>query len=181
MSVPVITRFAPSPTGHLHVGGARTALFNWALAQRLGGHFLLRIEDTDQARNSREAVRGILEDLAWLGIPWHEGPALDGIGGDPRGVGPFFQSERLAHYDAAIARLVERDLAYPAFETSEELDALRQAASAEKRAFRYSRPASFDRPVALARMAKRAARRTPARARRNDHRARPRSRRRCVL
>jgi glutamyl/glutaminyl-tRNA synthetase len=148
----VVTRFAPSPTGHLHVGGARTALFNWALAQRLGGHFLLRIEDTDQARNSREAVRGILEDLAWLGIHWQEGPEHAGIGGDPRGVGPFFQSERLARYDAALARLIERDLAYPAFDTPAELEALRRAASAEKRAFRYVRAASWDRAAGLARM-----------------------------
>jgi glutamyl-tRNA synthetase len=148
----VITRFAPSPTGHLHVGGARTALFNWALAQRLGGHFLLRIEDTDQARNSREAVRGILDDLAWLGIHWQEGPQHGGIGGDPRGVGPFFQSERLARYDAAIEALVAKDLAYPAFDTTDELDALRRAANAEKRAFRYVRAASWNRDAALTRM-----------------------------
>jgi glutamyl-tRNA synthetase len=148
----VITRFAPSPTGHLHVGGARTALYNWALAQRLGGHFLLRIEDTDQARNSREAVRGILDDLAWLGIHWQEGPEHAGIGGDPRGVGPFFQSERLARYDAALAELIAKDLAYPAFDTTEELDALRKAANAEKRAFRYVRPEKWDRDAALARM-----------------------------
>jgi glutamyl-tRNA synthetase len=153
VSVAVVTRFAPSPTGHLHVGGARTALFNWALAQRLGGHFLLRIEDTDQARNSREAVRGILDDLAWLGIHWQEGPQHGGLGGDPRGVGPFFQSERLARYDAAIAELVAKDLAYPAFDTPEALEALRKAASAEKRAFRYLRAADWDRTAALARMA----------------------------
>jgi glutamyl-tRNA synthetase len=153
MSALAVTRFAPSPTGHLHVGGARTALFNWALAQRLGGHFLLRIEDTDQARNSRDAVRGILDDLAWLGIHWQEGPQHDGVGGDPRGVGPFFQSERLARYDAAIAQLIEKDLAYPAFDTPDELEALRKRASAEKRAFRYLRDARWDRAAALARMA----------------------------
>ena len=68
MSAGVVTRFAPSPTGHLHIGGARTALFNWALARREGGRFLLRIEDTDQARSSGEAVDGILESLAWLGL-----------------------------------------------------------------------------------------------------------------
>jgi len=147
----VVTRFAPSPTGHLHVGGARTALFNWALARRLGGHLLLRIEDTDQARSSEDAVRGILEDLAWLGIAWDEGPRLGEIGGDPRGVGPFFQSERLARYDAAIEQLIEKDLAYPAFESNEELDALRRAANAEKRAFRYVRAPAFDRAAALAR------------------------------
>ena len=148
----MITRFAPSPTGHLHVGGARTALFNWALAQRLSGHFLLRIEDTDRARNSQEAVRGILGDLAWLGIHWQEGPSQLGVGGDPRGVGPFFQSERLARYDAVIAQLIARDLAYPAFDTPEELDALRKAASAERHAFRYVRAVSWDRAAALARM-----------------------------
>ena len=89
-----VTRFAPSPTGHLHIGGARTALYNWALA-RPGGRFLLRIEDTDQARSSDEAARGILEDLAWLGIAWDEGPAFGALGGDPRGVGPWRQAERL--------------------------------------------------------------------------------------
>ena len=148
----VVTRFAPSPTGHLHVGGARTALFNWALARALGGHFLLRIEDTDQVRSSLDAVRGMLEDLAWLGIGWDEGPRLGAFGGDPRGVGPFFQSERLARYDAAIAELIAKDLAYPAFETPEDLEALRRAAHAAKRAFRYVRAPGFDRTAALARM-----------------------------
>lgn len=111
----VITRFAPSPTGHLHVGGVRTALFCWAYARRHGGRFILRIEDTDQKRSSEDAARGILEDLAWLGIHWDEGPTwvpphsaaagvprhsvadLDSssVGGDPRSVGPFFQAQRL--------------------------------------------------------------------------------------
>jgi glutamyl-tRNA synthetase len=150
----VITRFAPSPTGHLHVGGARTALFNWALARRLGGRFLLRIEDTDVLRSSDEAVAGILEDLAWLGIDWDEGPAFAGCGGDPRGVGPFFQSQRLALYREACERLVAADLAYPAFETPEELETLRTRAQAESGAFRYRRPASFDRAGALARAAR---------------------------
>jgi glutamyl-tRNA synthetase len=101
-------------------------------------------------------VRGILEDLAWLGLHWQEGPAHGEIGGDPRAVGPFFQSERLARYDAALAQLIEKDLAYPAFDTTEELDALRRAANAEKRAFRYTRPAPWDRAAALARMAREA-------------------------
>jgi glutamyl/glutaminyl-tRNA synthetase len=147
-----VVRFAPSPTGHLHVGGARTALFNWALAKRLGGRFVLRIEDTDVLRSTDEAVVGILEDLAWLGVHWDEGPAHDGIGGDPRGVGPFFQSQRLALYREAADALVTRDLAYPAFETPEELDALRRRAQAESGAFRYVRPAGWDRAAALARM-----------------------------
>jgi glutamyl/glutaminyl-tRNA synthetase len=154
VSDPVLVRFAPSPTGHLHVGGARTALFNWALARRLGGRFLLRIEDTDVLRSTDAAVTGILEDLAWLGIHWDEGPAHAGIGGDPRGVGPFFQSQRLTRYREVVDELVARDLAYPAFETPEELDALRQSARAETGAFRYWRAASFDRAAALARSAR---------------------------
>ncbi len=149
-----VVRFAPSPTGHLHVGGARTALFNWAWARRLGGRFLLRIEDTDVLRSSDASVAGILEDLAWLGIAWDEGPTYAGVGGDPRGVGPFFQSERLALYRVAAEKLVAEDLAYPAFETPEALETLRQSARSETGAFRYLRPAGFDRAAALARMAK---------------------------
>ncbi|HKA15219.1 MAG TPA: glutamate--tRNA ligase [Myxococcota bacterium] len=148
-----VTRFAPSPTGHLHIGGARTALYNWALARK-GGRFLLRIEDTDQARSSDQAARGILEDLAWLGIAWDEGPAFEGLGGDPRGVGPWRQTERLPHYAAAVDALIARDLAYPAFDTPEQLEALRAAARSEKRNFRYRRAADFDRAAALARMAR---------------------------
>src|SRR5262245_52673985 len=152
MSGPV-TRFAPSPTGHLHIGGARTALYDWALA-RAGGRFLLRIEDTDQARSSDEAARGILEDLAWLGIAWDEGPVFGALGGDPRGVGPWRQALRLDRYAAAVSALIARDLAYPAFESPGELDALRAAARDQKRNFRYRRAASFDRAAALARMAR---------------------------
>jgi glutamyl-tRNA synthetase len=147
----VVTRFAPSPTGHLHVGGARTALFNWALAR--GGAFLLRIEDTDRARSTDVAAAGILEDLAWLGILWDEGPKTRDAGGDPRAVGPFFQSQRLGLYREAIEALIDVELAYPAFETPEELDALRRDSQREKRAFRYRRSPDFDRDVALARRA----------------------------
>jgi glutamyl/glutaminyl-tRNA synthetase len=148
-----VTRFAPSPTGHLHIGGARTALYSWALA-RPDGRFLLRIEDTDQARSSDETAHGILEDLAWLGIAWDEGPTFEGLGGDPRGVGPWRQAERLPHYAAAVDALISRDRAYPAFESNEELEALRAAARAEKRNFRYRRAPDFDRAAALARMAR---------------------------
>jgi glutamyl-tRNA synthetase len=151
MGSEIVTRFAPSPTGHLHIGGARTALFCWALAQG-GGTYLLRIEDTDQTRSSEESTRGILEDLAWLGIAWDEGPVVADFGGDPRGVGPFHQSERRSGYDEKVVSLIERDLAYPAFETAEELDVLRQAAQREKRGFRYRRPAGWDRDAALAQM-----------------------------
>lgn len=148
---PIVTRFAPSPTGHLHIGGARSALFCWAYAaglkrRGLDGRFMIRIEDTDQARSSDESARGILEDLAWLGIEWDDGPELrlaSGriIGGDARGVGPFFQARRVAMYDAYIEDLIRRGRAYPAFESAEELEARRRSAAAEKRTYRYERPA----------------------------------------
>ncbi|MFP5379935.1 MAG: glutamate--tRNA ligase, partial [Vicinamibacteria bacterium] len=99
-------RFAPSPTGYLHIGGARTALFNWLYARRHGGVFVLRIEDTDVARSSDEMVGGILEGLRWLGIDWDEGPEVGG----PHG--PYFQSERLDKYRAAAAALVAAGKAY---------------------------------------------------------------------
>lgn len=134
-----VTRFAPSPTGHLHIGGARTALFNWALARRLGGHFLLRIEDTDQLRDTgRESVLGILNGLSWLGIDWDEGPSPDlEADRDPRNVAPFYQSQRLDLYTERLNQLLEADLAYHAFETPEELTAMREEAKREKRAFKY--------------------------------------------
>ncbi|MBX3365182.1 MAG: glutamate--tRNA ligase [Phycisphaeraceae bacterium] len=161
-----ITRFAPSPTGHLHIGGARTALFCWAYARRYGGRFVLRIEDTDQARSSEASTRGILEDLAWLGIAWDDGPeyrvrgqgqgageeGAGAIGGDARGVGPFEQSRRLDIYNRWIDWLIERDLAYPAFDTTEEVEAKRKAAAERKETFRYIREASYDRAGSLARM-----------------------------
>ncbi len=128
------TRFAPSPTGWLHVGGARTALFNYLLAKQAGGVFLLRIEDTDRARHDESAVAKIIEDLRWLGIEWDEGVE---IGGDN---GPYRQSERLDIYRKYTNQLLEAGRAYFAFETAEELDAMRQAARAEKRNFRYPRP-----------------------------------------
>ncbi len=130
----VKTRFAPSPTGHLHVGSARTALFSYLLARQAGGTFLLRIEDTDRARHVEGAVEQIAEDLRWLGIRPDEGV---GVGGDN---GPYAQSERLDIYNEHIERLLSAGKAYPAFESPAELDALRQAAQAEKRSFRYPRP-----------------------------------------
>ena len=99
MSIPVRVRFAPSPTGFLHVGGARTALFNWLYARHVGGKFILRIEDTDKARNTVEAVQVIYDGLKWLGLDWDEGP---GKGGDH---GPYFQSERNAVYEDYLAKL----------------------------------------------------------------------------
>ena len=115
----IVTRFAPSPTGALHVGGARTALFNWAYARRHGGRFILRIEDTDRARSTDEATRGILRDLAWLGLDWDDGPdpdaddpyAIDTQRGD---VGPYFQSQRQHEgiYQPFVDRLLADDRAY---------------------------------------------------------------------
>lgn len=159
---PTITRFAPSPTGHLHIGGARTALFCWAFARHAGkragdgaGRFLLRIEDTDQARSSEDAARGILEDLAWLGIAWDDGPEFDAggttIGGDDRGVGPFHQSKRRETYDAHLRRLIDAGLAYPAFDTPDELNAMRKAAEAQKKTFIYRQAPGYDLGAALER------------------------------
>jgi glutamyl-tRNA synthetase len=99
-------RFAPSPTGYLHVGGARTALFNWLYARRHGGVFILRIEDTDVERSSDEMVSGILDGLRWLGLDWDEGPDVDGP------CAPYFQSQRLDRYRAAAERLLASDRAY---------------------------------------------------------------------
>lgn len=151
-ATPVVTRFAPSPTGHLHIGGVRTALFCWAFARRHGGRFVLRIEDTDQKRSSDDAAAGILEDLAWLGIGWDDGPAHSGFGGDQRGVGPFYQAERLEIYRHYLDQLLETGRAYPAFESGEELDALRAAAQERKESFRYSRRADYDHEEAVRRM-----------------------------
>jgi glutamyl-tRNA synthetase len=111
MSVRV--RFAPSPTGYLHIGGARTALFNWLYARHTGGTFVLRIEDTDAARNSQEAVNVILEGLRWLGLDWDEGPLTADATGPSKGDrGPYFQSQRREHYARRVEALLSRGLAY---------------------------------------------------------------------
>ena len=112
-------RFAPSPTGHLHIGGARTALFNWAYARRMGGKFLLRIEDTDRERSRPEYERSILEGLRWMGIDWDEGPDVGGP------LGPYRQSERYERYKAAAEELLATGAAYLCFCSAERLDALR--------------------------------------------------------
>ncbi len=157
MTTPTVTRFAPSPTGHLHIGGARTALFCWAFARRAGdaGRFLLRIEDTDQARSSEDAAKGILEDLAWLGITWDDGPPFTAdtitCGGDDRGVGPYYQSQRRDTYDRFFDQLLDAGLAYPAFDTPEELGAMRKAAEAEKKTFIYRQAPGYDHAAALER------------------------------
>jgi glutamyl-tRNA synthetase len=134
----VRTRFAPSPTGYLHIGGVRTALFNWLFARQHGGQFLLRIDDTDAERNVAEALQPILNGFKWLGLDWDEGPTDDGTGS--RGpCGSYFQSQRLAQYQAAVQVLLKKGLAYRDFATPDELKAEREAAEKEKKAFLYSR------------------------------------------
>jgi glutamyl-tRNA synthetase len=109
----VRVRFAPSPTGFLHIGGARTALFNWLYARHTGGTFILRIEDTDAARNSQEAVEVILDGLRWLGLDWDEGPVSgDATGPDKGEQGPYFQSRRAENYQRRVEALLSRGLAY---------------------------------------------------------------------
>ena len=135
-----VTRFAPSPSGHLHVGGARTALFSWAYAKGRGGKFIIRIEDTDQKRSSDAASVGFLKDLDWLGIRWDEGPeytAPDGtvVGGGPNG--SYFQSERLETYNRYCQKLIDEGKAYESWDSAEELEAMRKEAMARKEAFRY--------------------------------------------
>ena len=131
------TRFAPSPTGDLHVGGARSALFCWAFARANDGCFLLRIEDTDQKRSSAAAGLGFLAALDWLGIDWDEGPEHGSNGGGD--TGPYVQSQRLDIYATHMQRLIDAGLAYPAFETPEELSVARAQARANKTAYRYDR------------------------------------------
>jgi glutamyl-tRNA synthetase len=126
-------RFAPSPTGYLHVGGARTALFNWLFARRHGGTFILRIEDTDVERSSADMVTGILDSLRWLGLDWDEGP---GIGGPHT---PYFQSERLDGHRRAADRLVAAGHAYYCYCRPEALKAKRAAAEAAGGTWSYDR------------------------------------------
>src|SRR5512144_67388 len=112
----VRVRFAPSPTGYLHVGGARTALFNYLFARRHGGVFVLRIEDTDVARSTEEASAAILSSLRWLGLTWDEGPETGGAHG------PYLQSARRGRYHLHAAALREAGRAYPCYCTAEELE-----------------------------------------------------------
>ncbi len=132
-STEVRTRFAPSPTGYLHIGGVRTALFNWLFARRHGGRFVLRIDDTDAERNLDEALAPILDGFRWLGLDWDEGPEVGG----PHA--PYYQSRRQEHYRRAAAALVESGHAYHDYATAEELAAERESAQRDKRRFRYSR------------------------------------------
>jgi glutamyl-tRNA synthetase len=130
---PARVRFAPSPTGYLHIGGVRTALFNWLWAKKTKGTFILRIEDTDQERSTRESVAAIYDSLKWLGLTWDEGPEIGG----PHG--PYTQIERLAVYRDYADTLIASGKAYRCYCTKEELDAQRAALKARdpKAQFRY--------------------------------------------
>jgi len=130
----VVTRFAPSPTGYLHVGGARTALFSWLFARSTGGKFILRIEDTDLKRNTPTATQQVIDDLRWLGIDWDQGPQVEGANG------PYFQSQRREIYNKYIKKLIEEKKAYYCFDTAEELQQMRRLAEAQKHSFVYPRP-----------------------------------------
>ncbi|MGQ9499463.1 MAG: glutamate--tRNA ligase [Dissulfurimicrobium sp.] len=121
----VRVRFAPSPTGYLHIGGGRTAIYNWLFARKHGGDFILRIEDTDAERSTADSIRGILDGLKWLGVDWDEGP--------------YFQSANIEAHKKAAARLLETGHAYRCFCTKEELDAKREAAKAAKQPYKYDR------------------------------------------
>ena len=128
----VRTRFAPSPTGYLHIGGVRTALFNWLLARQAGGQFVLRIDDTDKKRNQAEALQPILDGFRWLGLDWDEGPEVGG----PHG--PYFQSERLDKYQAAVEKLIASGHAYKDY-SGADFQTEREAAEKAKTQFHYSR------------------------------------------
>lgn len=124
-------RYAPSPTGHLHIGNARTALFNWLYARHYNGEFIIRIEDTDQARNVADGERSQLDNLAWLGLDWDESPA------NPGKYGPYRQSERLSIYQPLVQELLDKGLAYKSYKTSEQLQAEREAQIAADEAPHY--------------------------------------------
>jgi nondiscriminating glutamyl-tRNA synthetase len=143
--VTVRVRFAPSPTGYLHVGGARTAYFNWLFARQNGGAFVLRIEDTDVQRSSEESEGGVLADLRWLGLEWDEGPDRGGP------YGPYRQSERLALYRERAEQLVATGAAYPCFCTDPELEERR------KQALAAGRPPHYDGRCRRMSLAERAA------------------------
>ncbi len=124
-------RFAPSPTGFLHIGNARTAIINNLIAKKLKADFVLRIEDTDFERSSRESELSIMDDLTWLGVEWNEGPNID------KGNGPYRQSERFDIYKNYTNRLLAEGKAYHCYCTEDELDAMREKASADKETFQY--------------------------------------------
>ncbi len=141
----VRTRFAPSPTGYLHIGGVRTALFNWLFARQHGGQFILRIDDTDQQRNVAEALQPILHGFRWLGLDWDEGAEVGGP------CGPYYQSQKLDRYQQVVRELVDKGQAYWDYATDDENKAERAVADAEKKSYLYSRRWMAETPADRAR------------------------------
>jgi len=137
----VRVRFAPSPTGHLHLGNVRTALFNWLFARASGGTFLLRLEDTDAERSTDASAASVLEDLRWLGLTWDEGPEVGGA------FGPYRQTERYDLYRAHLDRLVAEGKAYPCYCTADELEKGREEAKAAGRTYTYPGTCRFMTPA----------------------------------
>src|SRR4051794_390217 len=142
---PQTTRFAPSPTGELHLGNARTALFNYLLARHLAGRFLLRIEDTDAERSKEPHTAALMADLKWLGMGWDAGPDCE----DAKG--PYRQSQRRAYYDRYFAELEQRNAVYPCYCTQLELEASRRAQLASGRPPRYAETSARRPPDSLRR------------------------------
>src|SRR5919107_2216137 len=138
----VRTRFAPSPTGFLHIGGGRTALFNWLLARHHGGQFLLRIDDTDQQRHVAEAIELILDGFRWIGMDWDEGPEVGGP------YAPYFQSQQADRYRRAAAALVASGHVYRDYSTEAERAAEKAAAERAKVAYRFRGTPPTDKQVA---------------------------------
>lgn len=141
----VRTRFAPSPTGYLHIGGVRTALFNWLFARKHGGQFILRIDDTDAQRNIAQALQPILDGFRWLGIDWDEGADIGGPNG------PYYQSQRLDRYQAAVKALLDKGLAYYDYSKTEERKAEKEAAQKAQQPYQYSRKWMAQSPADRAR------------------------------
>ncbi len=136
-AAPVRVRMAPSPTGPLHIGTARTSLYNFLFARHVGGTYVLRIEDTDTARSTTEFERDIIDNLHWLGITWDEGPQA--AGGEEIGtLGPYRQSQRMDRYAREAKRLLDGGTAYHCWCTPDELEAVRQQQAANKEAPRYN-------------------------------------------
>ena len=141
----VRTRFAPSPTGFIHIGSVRTALFNWLYTRKHGGQYVLRIDDTDQQRNVAEALAPILHGFRWLGLHWDEGADVGGPNG------PYYQSQKLPRYQEAVRAILDKGLAYWDYANEEEMKAERQAAEQAKRPFQYSRRWMAETPAERAR------------------------------
>ncbi len=135
MTTKVRTRFAPSPTGFLHIGGARTTLYNWLYARNHGGKFILRIEDTDEVRSTADSVTAILDSIKWLGLDWDEGPIDEKTDRGP--YAPYSQMQRVAIYRRSLDQLIKEGKAYRCYCTKEELDEMRRLAQLEKRPPRY--------------------------------------------